>query len=441
VIRILRTAELVQRHGGWSNEPSPSSVTFVKLAERYRASDRLHPYRNDAIAGGVLLALTVIGDRMLTKPLLDARTMAISALGCAGIALRRRFPITALALGTGLLTWVFSDTRDATIESILFWSSLYTVGTLDGIARFGPSWIRTPERTRNAARAAAVSSVAIGFGIFVGRGLLADPGNPDTFVNNVFAMLLGFSFLGAGWFIGDLVRTRRENDAELERQNVELTMQREAIAQRAVLDERVRIARELHDVVAHHVSLMGVQAGAARLAVRQRPEKAEAALSEVERSSRQAVSELQRLLGFLRQDESDSMAPQPMLSDLSTLVADVERAGRPVQLSTLLADDAVVPSSVQLTAYRIVQEALTNALKHSTGASIDVRVESSGHDLLVSVHDHGTPLKRNGASPATGGHGLAGIRERVAFHGGKLTIAPSATGFSVDAALPNVVSM
>jgi signal transduction histidine kinase len=411
----------------------------VKLAERYRASDRSHPYRNDAIAAGVLLGLTVISDRTLTQPLLDGRTFALSVLGCAAIAARRRLPITALAVGATMLTQVFFDSRDANIETILFWSALYTVGTMDVVTRFGPRWVRTTERTRNAARIAAVSAVIVGFYVFIRRGGLSDPANPDTFVNNAFAMLLGLFFVGSAWFVGDLVRTRRESDAELERQNVELTMQREASARRAVLDERVRIARELHDVVAHHVSLMGVQAGAARLAVRQRPEKAEAALGEVERSSRQAVSELQRLLGFLRQDESDSMAPQPMLSDLPNLVADVERAGRPVHLTTSLADSTVVPSSVQLTAYRIVQEALTNALKHSTGAAIDVSVSASGPDLLVSVHDHGTPLSTKPSSTPAG-HGLAGIRERVAFHGGRLSIVPSASGFTVDAALPNVVS-
>lgn len=411
----------------------------MKLAERYRASDRSHPYRNDTIAAAVLFALTIASDRTLTKPLLNRWTLSLSLLGCLGIALRRRFPITTLAIGSALMVQVLFDSRDGNVDSILFWSTLYTVGTLETHLRLGPTWIRTPDRTRNAARGVASVAVVISYLLFIRRGGLSDPSSPDTFVNNAFAALLGAFFIGSAWFVGDLVRTRRESDAELERQNIELTLQREATARRAVVDERVRIARELHDVVAHHVSLMGVQAGAARLAVRQRPEKAEAALSEVERSSRQAVSELQRLLGFLRQDESDSLAPQPMLSDLSTLVADVERAGRPVHLTTSLAEHAVVPSSVQLTAYRIVQEALTNALKHSSGNSIDVNVSSSGTDLLVSVHDHGSPRLRVPAS-ASAGHGLDGIRERVAFHGGRLSIQPSPDGFNVDAALPDVVS-
>jgi signal transduction histidine kinase len=413
-------------------------VIVVKLAERYRASDRLHPFRNDAIAGATLLAFTVTSDRTLTKPLLTGWSLALTVVGSLGIAARRRFPITALAIGTGLLTQVFFDSRDANIDSILFWSALYTVGILKVPATAIPDTVATADQRRLVVRMAATTIVLVGFVMFIHRGGLEDPSSPDTFVNNAFAILLAVFFVGSAWFVGDLVRTRRENDAELERQNIELTVQREENARRAVLDERVRIARELHDVVAHHVSLMGVQAGAARLAVRQRPDQAEAALSEVERSSRQAVSEMQRLLGFLRQDESDSTAPQPRLSDLTTLVADIERAGRAVHLTTALADDAVVPSSVQLTAYRIVQEALTNALKHSAGAPIDVNVSTSGHDLLVSVHDHGAPLAKPHA--ASSGHGLAGIRERVAFHGGRLSIVPSRTGFNVDAALPDVVS-
>lgn len=417
---------------------SPSSVASVKLAERYRASDRRHPYRNDVIAGLTLFTLSFLSDRALAQPQLNRGNLVIAIVGCVALALRRRFPISTLAVGTTLLTQVFFDSRDANIESILFWSALYTVGTLETPVRFGPRLLRQPDLGRNTSRALAASVLGVGFAVFVRRGGLVDASNPDSFVSNAFAILLAMFFVGSAWFTGDLVRTRRESDAELARQNVELTSQREENARRAVLDERVRIARELHDVVAHHVSLMGVQAGAARLALRQRPERAEAALSDIERSSRQAVSELQQLLGFLRQDESDSIAPQPTLDDLAALVADVERAGRPVRLTRTAEDTVNVAASVQLTTYRIVQEALTNAMKHSTTAPIEVSVSASDEQVNVSVRDHGHPLV-----PAPGkasvGHGLAGIRERVAFHGGQLLVQPMADGFTVEATLPNVI--
>lgn len=258
------------------------------------------------------------------------------------------------------------------------------------------------------------------------------PGN--EFVTNALGVLLVFAFVGSAWFIGDLVRLRRENDQQLSECNAELVRERAENERRAVVEERVRISRELHGVVAHHVSLMGVQAGAARMALRQEPQKAEAALSEVERSSRQAVFELHRLLGFLRQDEPETTAPQPTLDDLTKLIADVERTGRQIRLSLTLPETVALPSSVQLTTYRIVQEALTNAVKHSSVAPIDVDVSLVGTMLRVSVVDHGSPVSPSG--PNTKGHGLLGIRERVAFHGGTVAITPSPTQFTVAAAFP-----
>ncbi len=412
----------------------------MNLAERYRASDRRHPYRNDVISGVTLFTLSFISDRALAQPQLNHQNLAFAVVGCVALSFRRRLPIVALAVGTSLLIQVFFDAgRDANVETILFWSTLYTVGTLETPVRFGPHWLRQPDLGRNTSRLVAAAALSVSFAVFVRRGGLVDATSPDSFVSNAFAVLLAMFFVGSAWFIGELVRTRRESDAEVARQNLELTSQREENARRAVLDERVRIARELHDVVAHHVSLMGVQAGAARLALRQRPERAEAALSDIERSSRQAVSELQQLLGFLRQDESDSIAPQPTLNDLASLVADVERAGRPVHLTQGVVDAVNIAASLQLTTYRIVQEALTNALKHSTQAPIDVSVSASGDGVVVSVVDHGRPLLPHRQSGNVG-HGLAGIRERVAFHGGHLVVRPSADGFSVEATLPNVVT-
>ncbi len=224
------------------------------------------------------------------------------------------------------------------------------------------------------------------------------------------------------------------------------------IAEQSVLDERVRIARELHDVVAHHVSVMGVQAGAARRVMSRSPEEAATVLSSIEESSRQAVAEMHRLLGFLRREDDDgpehsgrAAAPQPGLARLDELADSLRRAGLTVTVDVAGADGPL-PASIDLSAYRIVQEALTNALKHGgVGTIASVEVQRSGGDLVVSVLDDGRG-RSNGRSdnrprsPAMStGHGLIGMRERTVLHGGRFTAEPRhGSGFAVTATFPLV---
>jgi signal transduction histidine kinase len=207
-------------------------------------------------------------------------------------------------------------------------------------------------------------------------------------------------------------------------------------ARRAVLEERTRIARELHDVVAHHMSLIAVRAETAPYRLADLPESAQTEFGSLSEVAREALAEMRRLLGVLRDDQPADLAPQPELADLPSLVDTARQAGLAVELSAPAALDHV-PSGVGLCAYRIVQESLSNASQHAPGAAVTVSVD----------HDSGAVLLRvaNGPGGSTGpsennhepGHGLAGMRERVALLGGSLTAGPSPDGgFVVSAVLP-----
>jgi signal transduction histidine kinase len=233
------------------------------------------------------------------------------------------------------------------------------------------------------------------------------------------------------WLAGLALRERAGEVAAAESRAVSAEREREENARRAVFAERVRIARELHDVVAHHVSMMGVQAGAARVVIDRDPAKAKGALTAIERSSRQAVGELHRLLGFLRQDgDSDGLAPQPGVGQLDRLVESV--AGTQLAVGITVEGEArPLPPTVDVSAYRIVQEALTNTLKHAGASRAEVHLRYWPDELEVEVVDDGCGTG-NGAPHRDGGLGLIGMRERAALHGGRLTAGTvPGGGFSV----------
>ena len=253
------------------------------------------------------------------------------------------------------------------------------------------------------------------------------------------------------WVLGEAIRSLRRRGRELTAQADELRREREDNARRAVFEERVRIARELHDVVAHHVSVMGVQAGAARTVLSRRPDQAQAALSSIEASSRQAVVELHRLLGFLRRSgEPDQLAPQPGLAQLEDLTREVARGGLNVRLSVEGAPRPL-PPTLELSAYRVIQEALTNTRKHSAADCATVRVAYLPAALEIEVLDTGRrgagslpdDVAEDGPAAAYAGtgtgnrHGLTGMRERANLHGGHLRAGPRPPGgFAVHASFP-----
>jgi signal transduction histidine kinase len=245
--------------------------------------------------------------------------------------------------------------------------------------------------------------------------------------------------IGAAWLLGYFVGDRHVYAARLEERTAELEQAREELARRAVAEERLRLARELHDVVAHSMSVIAVQSGVGAHVAESRPEEVGKALSAIEATSRAALEELRRLLGVLRQDSESqaSLAPVPGLADLEGLLGEVAKAGLAVRLQ-VEGTPSPLPAGVDLSAYRIVQEALTNVVKHAGPAQAQVTIGYRDRDVTVEVTDDG-----RGAAAPTGdgrggtGHGLVGMRERVAAFGGDLETGPRpGGGFRVAARLP-----
>ena len=246
---------------------------------------------------------------------------------------------------------------------------------------------------------------------------------------NVIPSLL---WLAAAWFTGRLMRRWRRRAVELEELTLQLEAQRELQAHAAVAVERARIARELHDVIAHNVSMMVVQASAAARVLEGDQVDVRHALEAVEVTGRETVDEMRRLIGVVRNDDGLALAPQPTLADLERLVANVRQAGLAVELR-VEGSPVPLPPGVDLSAYRIVQEALTNALKHAGDARATVVVRYRENAVEVEVSDDGDG---SGAGGGTG-QGLIGMRERVALWGGELEAGRrDEGGFAIRARLP-----
>jgi signal transduction histidine kinase len=250
-----------------------------------------------------------------------------------------------------------------------------------------------------------------------------------------------------GWVAGYALRARAEQAeaaemratlAEREREAAEMRAtlaerEREAAARIAVAEERARIARELHDIVAHAMSVMVLQVGAVRHQLPQTLEEDRDALARVEQAGRTALAEMRRLLGAMRRDgDGVELGPQPGLDALEALVEDVSRAGLPVRLH-MDGEPFLLPRAIDLSAYRIVQEGLTNALKHANASHADVTIRYRPDQVEVEIADDGKgPATSNGP-----GHGLVGIRERVNIYGGEMSAGAAPTGgFALSARLP-----
>jgi len=243
-----------------------------------------------------------------------------------------------------------------------------------------------------------------------------------------------YFFYALAWFLGKTIQHRNELSRRLADRAATLEQTRDAEVEQAVGDERSRMARELHDVVSHSVSLMTLQAGAARQALDVHPQRARQQLLGIESTGREAMVEMRRLLGLLREaPDVPELEPQPSLRHLDLLVNRMKEAGLPVVLS---ADDIPpsMPRGVDLTAYRIVQEALTNVLKHSNPSCVQVNIRVLEQAVEIEVEDDGSPRP---APPGGHGHGLIGMRERVAIYGGELDAGPApGRGFRLKARVP-----
>ena len=258
---------------------------------------------------------------------------------------------------------------------------------------------------------------------------VTDDGDPFHWGDIVF----GSFILGGPWLAGLAIRLRREREQVLTRRTVELERDQEERARAAVAEERTRIARELHDVVAHAISVVVVQARGGRKVLASDPEASRTAFDSIERTGEQALGEMRRLLGMLRDDEDDhSRAPQPSLVRLESLAEEMRASGLPVELDV----DGVpngIPPGIDVSGYRIVQEALTNVLKHAGPAVARVTVRYASDAVEVTVADDG----RGGLTGSGTGNGLLGIRERVAVVGGEIVAGPQPEGgFAVHARLP-----
>ncbi|URN01296.1 sensor histidine kinase [Actinomadura madurae] len=353
-------------------------------------------------AGAAILYLLV----MLTLPAGGGGSMLMAAvlIPAAGLplALRRLWPVPVFAVTLAAST--------AMLVVDLPWDSyaaaayaLYPVA----LTRRRRRWVPT-------------SLIGVASGLFILGGAMVGPAGRHAEIAG--KVLLGLAVLGASWTLGRVVRERRAQAARSARR----------LADQAVSDERLRIARELHDVVAHSMSLIAVKAGVAVHVAEARPEEALDALRVIEATSRSSLAEMRHLLGVLRTGAADAeLTPSPGLADLSGLADRAAMAGVHVDLDV---DTGDLPDGVALSAYRIVQEAITNVVKHAAPARCRVRVEADGVRMRIDVTDDGPGVR---VLPGGDGHGLIGMRERVMMYGGDFTAGPRPEGgFAVSAAFP-----
>ncbi|MEU9121211.1 sensor histidine kinase [Streptomyces sp. NPDC048506] len=389
---------------------------------------RRHPTGVDTFWALLLLGFTGLWVVAEEEGSLQQITATIFTIGlCLVVALRRRAPVPMLLLtaviGTGQLIFnIPSNPGDFAMLVIA-----YTVA----------SGTSTPRWASRCALAGAI----VGPALSVWRFSEAPTGRP-VWEMPFFTILLTVPFVLA-WVLGDSVRTRRAYWAQLEEKAARLEKERETQSRIAVAAERARIARELHDVVAHNVSVMVVQADGAAYVLDAAPEQARQALETISGTGRQALAEMRRLLGVLRtgeQPEGGEYVPQPGVEQLNELMDQVRGAGLPVDFE-VAGEPRPLPSSVELTAYRIVQEALTNTRKHGgpdVAATVRLAYKDDDLDLLVEDDGRGAQHELYEEGGADGlGHGLIGMRERVGMVGGSLTAGPRpGGGFRVSAVLP-----
>ena len=365
----------------------------------------------------VLLAVEAMIEVALRRDSRDAPSTTLwfevpaIAIMALTLFMRRRFPFAAPAaywlLAVG---FSFIDGR-----LITFLTSIFVMGMATS---FLLGNLRDPVRAR------------LGLGVVVGGAAIVVYNKPTHTASELVFIPLLFGFC---WLAGLAVRERAEQAEAAEIRATQAERERAAAARIAVAEERARIVRELHDIVAHAVSVMVLQVGAVRHRLPDALGEERDALTAVEQAGRTALSEMRRLLGAMRDDgDVYELTPQPGLDGLGSLLQEVGRAGLPVRLH-VDGDPVLLPRALDLSAYRIVQEGLTNALKHARARHADVTVRYGIESVQLEVRDDG-----DGNSAGDGlGHGLVGIRERVKIYGGEMTAGSApAGGFVLSARLP-----
>ncbi|CAL9303060.1 hypothetical protein SUDANB51_04632 [Streptomyces sp. enrichment culture] len=352
-----------------------------------------------------------------------ALAVPLTLLLCLVIALRRRMPEKMLLLGTAVgVAQLITDVEIGPADFALL-VIVYTV------AAEGARW---------------ASRFALGAGLCAAPlAQMRWPNDQTSVAGNIVLTVFMTVPFALAWVLGDSIRTRRAYFAQLEERAARLEKEREAQSKVAVAAERARIARELHDVVAHNVSVMVVQADGAAYVLDAAPDQAKKALETISSTGRQALAEMRRLLGVLRtgeHQEAGEYVPQPDVRQIEDLVEQCRGSGLPVDFK-VEGTPRPLPSGVELTAYRIVQEALTNTRKHggpNAGASVRLVYFDDGLGLLVEDDGKGAPHELYEEGGLDGqGHGLIGMRERVGMVGGTLDAGPRpGGGFRISALLP-----
>lgn len=340
----------------------------------------------------------------------------VLALGTGSlIAVRRRWPIVVLVATAGGLLLGQTYGTSLNFGGFALLIAVFTVAA------------ETPRRTSLVVLAALPAYLVLAVLIF-------NTAHPNPTQTVLADLVTAIAIYGTAWLVGDSLRTRRSRTAALEARAAQLERDQEEAARVAVQNERALIARELHDVVAHSVSVMIIQAAAARRVMDDQPDDARAALGSIETTGREALAEMRRLLGILRSDDGPApMSPSPGLANLGQLIANATSAGVVVKLS-IDGEPRPLAPGVDLAIYRIVQEAVTNTIKHAGPTRATIRLAYEPAAVVVEVRDDGA---RSGVAATGAGHGLLGMEERVRIYGGELNAGPAPNGgFTIHALIP-----
>ncbi|MEU8117612.1 sensor histidine kinase [Spirillospora sp. NPDC049024] len=366
-----------------------------------------------ALAGGffaVLAAMTLVSVHMGPPTRMPLYSWALLAVACGALYFRRRRPVAVGAVTLVACAVYYPVTEPDGPAVLTFVVALYTAASEGYLAAAGAL--------------AGISVVAT----------VAADARDDV---NHLADAAGFLLIG--WFvavvaIGGVVRNRRAYLREAEERARVAERGREAEARRRAIEERLRIARELHDVLGHNISLINVQATAALHGLRREPERAEDALTAIKQASKDVLREMRATLGVLRQvDEAAPVTPAPGLARLDELTRGITAAGLKIR-TEVEGEPRPLPAEADLAAFRIVQEALTNVTRHSGATSAAVRIRYGADHVVLSVEDDGTP---GSSPPSADGSGIRGMRDRAETLGGTLEAGPAPNGgFTVRARLP-----
>jgi signal transduction histidine kinase len=362
------------------------------------------PLLLDVLIAGAFVALTVVEAVTLSDAAQAVRLWALSVPALATLAFRRQYPLLVASLVTNVNFVVNTQNEFTTVLSLVLVA--FTVG----------------HETRPPRSHLGLLLVLIPFLVNVSR---AQPVPSD--------LAAALVFLVGPWAVGTQTRMRADRAEAAESRAAQLEREQELQAALVAAGERTRIARELHDIVSHSISVVTIQVQAVRRRLGPDHAAEAADLAQVEATARQALNEMRRLFGVLRAEgDQPALAPQPGLSQLEALVAGARGGGVDVQL-VLEGDPQPLPPGIDLAAYRIAQEGLTNALRHSGASQVTVAVRHQPDSLQVQVRDNGRGLQRT-KNP---GHGLVGVRERVALYGGAVEVANGRDrGVTLTATLP-----